>query len=62
VGDIEFQVISITENSNKLQKTMFWKEKIMENLVIFEGLPSKSSMRKLGCAFGIVGKITMNII
>jgi hypothetical protein len=55
-------VISITENSNKLQKTMFWKEKVMENLVIFEGLPSKSSMRKLGCAFGIVGKITMNMI
>jgi len=27
-----------------------------------EGLPFKSSMRKLGCAFGIVGKITMNMI
>ncbi len=55
-------MISITENSNKLQKTMFWKEKIVENLVTFEDLPFKSSMRKLGCAFGIVGRITMNMI
>jgi hypothetical protein len=26
VGDIEFKVISATENSNKFQKTGFWKE------------------------------------
>jgi hypothetical protein len=55
-------VISVTENSNKLQKTMFWKDKAVKNMVTLEGLPFKSSMRKLGCAFGIVGKITMNMI
>jgi hypothetical protein len=26
VGDIDFQVISATENSNKFPKTRFWKE------------------------------------
>jgi hypothetical protein len=33
VGDIEFKVISAAENSNKFQKTRFWKEKSVENLV-----------------------------
>jgi hypothetical protein len=27
VGDIDFQMISAAENSNKFQKTRFWKEK-----------------------------------
>jgi hypothetical protein len=26
VGDIDFKLISATENSNKSQKTRFWKE------------------------------------
>jgi hypothetical protein len=33
VGDIDFQVISATENSNKFQKPMFWKEKSVEDMV-----------------------------
>jgi hypothetical protein len=28
VGNIDYKVISAAENSNKFQKTMFWKEKI----------------------------------
>jgi hypothetical protein len=32
------------ENSNKLQKTKFWKEKSVENVVTLEGLPFNSSM------------------
>jgi hypothetical protein len=28
VGDIDFEVVSTAENSNKFQKTRFWKEKI----------------------------------
>jgi hypothetical protein len=28
VGDIDFKVISMAENSNKFQKTRFWKQKI----------------------------------
>jgi hypothetical protein len=33
VGDIDFEVISVTENSNKFQKTRFWKEKSVEDVV-----------------------------
>ncbi len=33
VGDIDFKVISVTENSNKFQKTRFWKEKSVEDVV-----------------------------
>jgi hypothetical protein len=30
VGDIDFYVISAAENSNKFQKTSFWKENSVE--------------------------------
>jgi hypothetical protein len=33
-------VISASENSNKLQKTRFWKEILVENVVTLEGLHS----------------------
>jgi len=33
VGDIDFHVISVAENSNKFQKTSFWKEKSVEDVV-----------------------------
>jgi hypothetical protein len=29
-------VISITENSNKFQKTTFWKEKSVEDMITLE--------------------------
>jgi hypothetical protein len=35
VGDIDLKVISATKNSNKFQKTRFWKEKSVENVVTF---------------------------
>jgi cell division protein FtsB len=44
VGDIDFKVIFATENSNKFQKTRFWKEKSVENMVTLEGLLFNSSM------------------
>jgi hypothetical protein len=44
VGDIDFKVISAAENSNKFQKTRFWKEKSVENVITLEGLPFNSSM------------------
>jgi hypothetical protein len=31
VGDIDFEVIFTAENSNKFQKTRFWKEKSVES-------------------------------
>jgi hypothetical protein len=45
VGDIDFKVISATENSNKFQKTRFWKEKSVEDAVTLECLPFNSSRR-----------------
>jgi hypothetical protein len=33
VGDIGFEVISAAENSNKFQKTRFWKGKSVEDVV-----------------------------
>jgi hypothetical protein len=33
VGDIHLKVISTTENLNKFQKTRFWKEKSVEDVV-----------------------------
>ncbi len=33
MGDIDFEMISAAENSNKSQKTRFWKEKSLEDVV-----------------------------
>ncbi len=33
MGDIDFKVISAPKNSNKFQKTRFWKEKSVEDVV-----------------------------
>jgi len=37
MGDTDLKVISATENSIKCQKTKFWKEKSVENVVTLEG-------------------------
>ncbi len=44
MGDIDLKVISAAENSSKIQKTRFWKEKSVENVVTREGLPFNWSM------------------
>jgi hypothetical protein len=44
VGDIDLKMISDVENSNKFQKTIFWKEKSVEIVVTLEGLPFNPSM------------------
>jgi hypothetical protein len=44
VGNIEFQVTSAVDNLNKFQKTRFWKEKSVEDVVMLEGLPFNSNM------------------
>jgi hypothetical protein len=33
VEDIDLKVISAAENSNKFQKTRFWKEKLVEDVI-----------------------------
>jgi hypothetical protein len=33
VGNIDLKIISTTKNSNKFQKTKFWKEKLVEDMV-----------------------------
>jgi hypothetical protein len=40
----DFKVISAIKNSNKFQKTKFWKEKSVENVVALESLPFNSSV------------------
>jgi hypothetical protein len=37
-------MIYVAENPNKFQKTKFWKEKSVENVVKLQGLPFNSSM------------------
>ncbi len=44
MGDIDSKVISATEISNQFQKTRFWKEISVDNVVTLEGFPFKSSM------------------
>jgi len=44
VGDIDFKVISAAENSNKFPKNRFCKEKSVEDVITFDGLPLNSSM------------------
>ncbi len=34
MGDIDLKLISAAENSNKFQKTRFWKEKSVEDMII----------------------------
>ncbi len=41
--DIDLNVISAAENSNKFQKTRFWKEKSVENVVTLECSPQFNS-------------------
>jgi hypothetical protein len=33
VGEIDYEVISATENSNKFQKTGVWKENSVEDMI-----------------------------
>jgi hypothetical protein len=33
VGDIDLKVISAAKNSKKFQKTRFWKQKSVENVI-----------------------------
>ncbi len=39
MGDIDFKAISAAENSNKFQKTKFWKEKSVEDVVTLGPTP-----------------------
>jgi hypothetical protein len=43
VGDTDFKVISAAENSNKFQKTRFWKEKSVEDVVTL-GLMAQATL------------------
>jgi hypothetical protein len=43
-GDTDFLMISAAENSNKFQKTRFWKDKSVESVITLESLPFNSSM------------------
>jgi hypothetical protein len=50
VGDIDLKVISAAdENSNKFQKTRFWKEKSVEDVVILILGPTAQAMLVVTC-------------
>jgi hypothetical protein len=44
-GDIDFEVIFATENTNKFQKTKFWKKKSHLDVGTLECLPFNSGKR-----------------
>jgi hypothetical protein len=45
VGDIDVQVISAAENSNKFpKKTRFWKEKSVEEVVTLVGPTAQATL------------------
>jgi hypothetical protein len=51
VGDLDFKMIYVAENSNKFQKTRFWMEKSVEDVVTFKCLPFNSSRRNCDVPF-----------
>jgi len=56
VGDIDFEVISVTENSNKFQKTRFWKEKSVENMVTLRPM-AQATLDASDCVLSLFGKL-----
>jgi hypothetical protein len=52
VGDIDFKVISAAENSNKFQKTRFWKEKSVEDMVTLGPTAHYKSNWEFGSGIG----------
>jgi hypothetical protein len=67
VGDIDFYVISAAENSNKFQKTTFWKENWKEKAVadvVTLGPTAQATLadvkRKINIAFSIMS-MTFNL-
>ncbi len=44
------------------QKTRFWTEKSVQDVVTLKGLPFNPKYKELGCAFGIFGKTLMSNI
>jgi hypothetical protein len=44
VRDIDFYVISAAENSNKISKTSFWKEKSVEDVVTTLGPTAQATL------------------
>jgi len=52
VGNIDFKVIFATENSNKFQKTRFWKEKPVQDMVTLGPMANATLVvikTQLGC-------------
>ncbi len=68
MGDIDFLVISATENSNKFQKTRFWKEKTVEDVVILGPLDQATlvntgpcKLRHVSVNTKIICKVTLSL-
>jgi hypothetical protein len=59
VADMDFKVIYAIENSNKFQKTRFWKEKSVEDVVTLgptaEATLVSVNLRNLPRTFSTIG-------
>jgi hypothetical protein len=50
VGDLDWKVISAAENSNKFQKTRFWKEKsVEEHLNVYHSIQIEGIVMCIWC-------------
>jgi hypothetical protein len=61
VGDIDLKVISAAENSNKFQKTRFWKEKSVENVVTL-GPTTQATLVFVEISLGLMSTNVCNLI
>ncbi len=57
MGDICFSVISATENLNKFQKTRFWKEKSIEDVVTLGPMNGTGHTSVIKVVSGSVGRL-----
>ncbi len=48
MGDIDFEVNSTSENSNKFPKTRFWKEKSVEDVVTLGPMAQATLVSMIG--------------
>jgi hypothetical protein len=61
VGDIDLKVISAAENSNKFQKTSFWKEKSVEDVVTL-GPTAQATLDFVEISLGLTSTNVCNLV
>ncbi len=56
MGYIDLKMICVAENSNKFQKTLFWKEKSVEDVVTIGPMAQATLylLKKVDCLFAML--------